>query len=248
MSESIDALTERKGHNAKTHQGQAMKSLNEAALEIYNTMQNMKAGGSASGFEQFLSQMEQLSGQQQSINSQGMQLAFSQMAANAQQAMMQRMLSNQKQVQKSLRELLDEMKQSGNQGLGDLSGTASEMEEVIKELEMKKYSRKTYERQERILSRMLNSQKSLTKQGQKEERLAITAKQHNIFSGPSGLPVDLGQRKKLTTEALNQALKAGYSHDYQAMIRRYFHSLDQGSFMETSNEYENNIKNTDETE
>ena len=248
MSESIDALTERKGHNAKTHQGQAMKSLNEAALEIYNTMQNMQAGGSASGFEQFLSQMEQLSGQQQSINSQGMQLAFSQMAASAQQAMMQRMLSDQKQVQKSLRELLDEMKQSGNQGLGDLSGTASEMEEVIKELEMKKYSRKTYERQERILSRMLNSQKSLTRQGQKEERLATTAKQHTIFLGPSGLPVDLGQRKNLTTEALNQALKAGYSRDYQAMIRRYFHSLDQSSFLETSNEYENNIKNTDETE
>ena len=103
---------------------------------------------------------------------------------------------------------------SGQQGLGDMSGAAQEMEEVIKDLKSRKYSRKTYERQERILSRMLDSQKSLTRRGQKEERLATTANQNNVFIGPSGLPIDLGQRQSITIEALNQAMKAGYSRDY----------------------------------
>ena len=248
IKESIGNLAERKGNNAKSHQALAMKSLNEAALEIYNTIQQMQSGGSASGFEQFLAQMEALSGQQQSINSQGMQLAFSQLAASAQQAMMQQMLSNQRQVQKSLQELMNEMKQSGKQGLGDMRGAAEEIEEVIKELKARKYSRKTYERQERILSRMLDSQKSLTRRGQKEERLATTANQNNIFTGPSGLPLDLGQRQSITIEALNKAMKAGYSRDYQTMIRRYFNALGQASFLETPKESENLINENIENE
>ncbi len=248
IKESIGNLAERKGNNAKSHQALAMKSLNEAALEIYNTIQQMQSGGSASGFEQFLAQMEALSGQQQSINSQGMQLAFSQLAASAQQAMMQQMLSGQEQVQKSLQELMNEMAESGHQGLGDMSGAAQEMEEVIKDLKSRKYSRKTYERQERILSRMLDSQKSLTRRGQKEERLATTANQNNVFIGPSGLPVDLGQRQSIAIEALNQAMKAGYSRDYQTMIRRYFNALGQASFLETSKEPENIINENIENE
>ena len=248
IKESIGNLAERKGNNAKSHQALAMKSLNEAALEIYNTIQQMQSGGSASGFEQFLAQMEGLSGQQKSINSQGMQLAFSQLAANAQQAMMQQMLSSQKQVQKSLQELMNEMAESGHQGLGDMSGAAQEMEEVIKDLKSRKYSRKTYERQERILSRMLDSQKSLTRRGQKEERLATTANQNNVFIGPSGLPVDLGQRQSITIEALNRAMKAGYSRDYQTMIRRYFNAVGQASFLETSKEPQNIINENIENE
>jgi len=140
------------------------------------------------------------------------------------------------------------MKQSGKQGLGDMSGAVEEMEKVIKELKSRKYSRKTYERQERILSRMLDSQKSLTRRGQKEERLATTANQNNIFIGPSGLPLDLGQRQSITIEALNKAMKAGYSRDYQTMIRRYFNALGQTSFLETPKESENLINENIENE
>ena len=39
--------------------------------------------------------------------------------------------------------------------------------------------------------------------------------------------MDYGQRRSLAMEALNQSLKAGYSRDYQTMIRRYFNALIQ---------------------
>ena len=55
-------------------------------------MQNMQKSGSASGFQQFLEMMQQMSGQQQGINQKGMQLSLGQMAAAAQQQMMQQML------------------------------------------------------------------------------------------------------------------------------------------------------------
>jgi hypothetical protein len=44
---------------------------------------------------------------------------------------------------------------------------------------------------------------------------------------PSGLPQDLGQRQSLIMNAMNHALKSGYSRDYQKMIRRYFNALSE---------------------
>jgi len=232
MNESISRLAERHTTSAKNKQDLAMEGLNEAALSIHKSIQQMQSGGSASGYEQFLKQMEQMAGQQQGINNQGMQLALGQMAAGMQQSMLQQMLSQQKGVRKSLQELMEEMTQSGSKGLGDMSGIGQDMDEVIKDLKRKRYNRKTQQHQERILSRMLDSQKSMTQRGKKEERLAETASKILKLTGPSGLPEDMGQRQTLTSEALNQAMKAGYTQEYITMIRRYFNALSRSSMLE----------------
>ena len=226
MEKAKKKLTERNGRGAANSQQYAMKSLNEAVLAVYQAMNQMQASGSASGYEQFLQRMQEMSGQQQGINSQSMQLALGQLSAAAQQSLMQRLLKQQRQVQKSLQQLMSETRQSGEQGLGDLGGIAEDIDEVIKDFQNKRYQQRTKERQQRILSRMLDSQKSLTQRGFKEERKAETANEI-VYEGPSGLPVDYGQRRSLAMEALNQSLKAGYSRDYQTMIRRYFNALSQ---------------------
>ena len=79
---------------------------------------------------------------------------------------------------------------------------------------------------------MLDSQKSMTQRGKKEERLAETASKILKLTGPSGLPEDMGQRQTLTSEALNQAMKAGYTQEYITMIRRYFNALSRSSMLE----------------
>ena len=80
------------------------------------------------------------------------------------------------------------------------------------------------DRQQQILSRMLNSQKSMAQRGVKDKRKSKTATQI-VSNAPSGLPTDLGQRQSVLMEAMDQALSAGYSREYQSMIRRYFNSL-----------------------
>lgn len=226
MEAAKSKLAERNSTGAKSNQESAMQSLNEAALAIMNAMEEMQASGSASGFEQFLKRMQDMANRQGGINEQGLQLALGQMAASLQKALMQRMLQEQKGVRKSLQQLSEEMHRSGKKGLGDLDGIASEMDEVIYDLERKRFTRQTVDRQQRILSRMLDSQKSLTQRGYKDERKSETAEQV-VYSGPSGLPEDLGQRRNLALEALNKAMKFGYSKEYKAMIRRYFHTLSQ---------------------
>ena len=226
MEEAKKKLTKRNGRGAANSQQSAMTSLNEAVLAVYQAMNKMQASGSASGYEQFLQRMQEISGRQQGINDQSMQLAFGQLFAAAQRSLMQRLLKQQRQVQKSLQQLMSETRQSGEQGLGDLGGIAEDIDEVIKDFQNKRYQQRTKQRQQRILSRMLDSQKSLTQRGFKEERKAEPANAI-VYEGPSGLPVDYGQRRSLAMEALNQSLKAGYSRDYQTMIRRYFNALIQ---------------------
>ena len=227
MQEAKNKLTERNVSQSGKNQDMAMEGLNEAALGLFNSMQSMQQSGSASGYEQFLKMMQQMAGQQQGLNQQGMQLSLGQMAAAAQQQMMQQMLKKQKGIRKSLEQMMNEMRHSGQHGMGDLSGIAQEMDEVIKDLQRKRFNRRTQERQQRILSRMLDSQTSMTQRGQKEERKSSSARQEIVFEGPGGLPSDLGQRENLALQALNNAINAGYSREHQTMIKRYFNSLSQ---------------------
>ena len=82
----------------------------------------MQDSGSASGYNEFLKQMENLADQQSELNTQGSQLALGQLTASMQQSMMEQMLFKQKGIRQSLQKMIDEMAQKGNQGLGDLSG------------------------------------------------------------------------------------------------------------------------------
>jgi hypothetical protein len=224
MEEAKKQLAERNGRGAANNQQAAMEGLNSSILAVFQSMNQMQSSGSASGFDQFLKRMQQMSDQQQGINNESMQLALGQLSASMQESLMGRLLSRQQQVQKNLQQLMNESKKSGEDGLGDMSGISKEIEDVINDFQNRIYNQQTKIKQRRILSRMLDSQKSLTQRGYKEERKAETATEI-IYEGPSGLPLDYGQRRNLAIEALNQSLKAGYSRDYQTMIRRYFNSL-----------------------
>lgn len=223
MNESLKKLEERNGQSAAENQEKTVAALNEAALATLAAIDQMKESGMSSGLEQFLKRMQQMASQQQGINQQTLQLALGQMAAIEQERLMRRLTQDQQRLKKSLDQLRREMR-GVRHGSGSLDGISDEMEEVVKDFGNKDVTRRTVERQRRILTRMLDSQKSLKRQDFTERRLA-TAGQDIVREGPSGLPGDLGQRRSLAMEALNLALKAGYSRDYQDMIRRYFNAL-----------------------
>ncbi|MEC9437171.1 MAG: hypothetical protein VYA83_02720, partial [Candidatus Neomarinimicrobiota bacterium] len=224
MGASKTKLAERNSKGSINNQNQAMVALNESAKSIIKTINKMQDDGSASGYEEFLKQMENMSNQQKSVNDQGMQLALGQMSSAMKESIIKRMLGKQRDIQNSLKQAMKKLDESGNQGLGDLDGIAKEIDEVINELSQNRYNRNTMDRQQQILSRMLNSQKSMAQRGVKDKRKSKTATQI-VSNAPSGLPTDLGQRQSVLMEAMDQALSAGYSREYQSMIRRYFNSL-----------------------
>ena len=65
------------------------------------------------------------------------------------------------------------------------------MEDVIKDFQRRRVTRRTVARQQKIVTRLLDSQKSLTVQDFKEERSGEAPAQTLTYAGPSGLPITI---------------------------------------------------------
>ena len=114
----------------------------------------------------------------------------------------------------------------GEQGENGLSKALEDMEEVINDFKRKRITRETIERQEKILSRMLDSQKSLKQKDYNEKRKSKTSGVIS-YDGPMELPIDRGERQTFLTNALQEALEQGYSTEYQIILKKYFKYLEE---------------------
>lgn len=225
MQQALAALEGQRMGQAGDRQGEAMSALNESVLQLDAAMQSMsQSGGSGMSMSQFMQQMQSLAQGQQGINAQtqGMGSVGQQMTL-AQQAALSRLAAEQGQVRKSLAELARES--AGiSELLGDLQNIGAEMRQVEQDLSRGQVNRQTIDRQNRILSRMLDSQKSMQEREQSRQRKAETGKRYNQPS-PAELPADLGQRRDRLQEDLLRARDEGYNRDYLELIKKYFESV-----------------------
>jgi hypothetical protein len=222
MDRTISRLEQKQTSSAKKEMKKILKGLNEIANLLLESADQMQMSGSGSGMAQFMEQMEKMSQQQQGINEGTMNLP--QLGMMAQQQMMEQLQKQQEALKQQLEELLGENPGKENTGAGKAK---DEMEEVIEDFRRKQVDRKTQERQQRILSRMLDSQKSLTQKDYSEKRKS-SGGEENIYSGPTGLPADMGEREMLLINAMESALQEGHSREYQNMMKHYFRSLQKG--------------------
>ncbi len=229
MRKSVENLADRNQQAAGQNQKKAMAALNRAVMEMQNSMQMMQQSGSALGFEQFLQRMQQMAGQQGQLNQES--LNFMQGKGNQggltseQQAQLRRMAAQQNAIRKSLEQLHNE---AGNRSdvLGRLENMADEMEKVVKDLEMLKIDRKTIERQQKILSRMLDAQKSVRERKFSKKRKAEVGRFYTRKS-PKENQETVDKRKQALTKEMLRALREGYSPDYEKLIERYYRELNK---------------------
>ncbi len=219
MDRAIAKLEQKQTSSARREMKSILEGLNQTAYLLLESADQMQQSGSGSGMAEFMEQMEEMSQQQQGINQGTMQLP--QLGMMAQQQMMEQLQQQQEQLKQQLEELLGE---HPGQEAGGAGKAKEEMEEVIEDFRRKQVDRKTQERQERILSRMLDSHKSLTQKDYSEKRKSNTGEEI-IYSGPTGLPADLGEREMLLINAMESALQEGHSREYQNMMKKYFRTL-----------------------
>ncbi|MGB2698643.1 MAG: hypothetical protein WBD28_12410, partial [Candidatus Zixiibacteriota bacterium] len=81
--------------------------------------------------------------------------------------------------------------------------------------------------QERILSRLLDAEKSLTRRDYSKTRMAETG-EDIIREGPDELPFDLGEKDRLEKEWLKKVFEENYPKEYEELIQEYFRKLAQG--------------------
>jgi hypothetical protein len=225
MRKSLSELENRRKLNASKSQQQAMAALNESVMSMNQAMEEMAGAGSATGFEEYLKQMENMAGGQGQINEESLNL-FRQNQGSLtleQQGQLRRMASQQRALQESMENLAQDMKNRSDV-LGDLNNMAKEMGEVVEDMEKLNIDRETINRQQQILSRMLDAQKSVREKEYSKKRLAETGKEYRRKSPNDPTNAEDPRLKQLSLDLI-RALQEGFNPDYEKLIEEYFRAL-----------------------
>ncbi|HYM20805.1 MAG TPA: DUF4175 family protein [Candidatus Kapabacteria bacterium] len=192
------------------------------------------SGGGGSAMQQFLSQINQLAAQQQGINDKLQQMMNSGGGAQSaeqqmqqQQSQLARMAAEQGQVQKSLQDLANEQKEAqgaNRKAAEDLKKLADEMQDAITQMRSKGIHPETIQRQERILSKLLQAERSVHERDKEQERESKSAEDVQRGSPPE-LDLNSDDAKRALRDDMLRSNGSVYSKDYQTLIKKYLEQL-----------------------
>ncbi len=226
---ATESLADRSARRAAGHQKASMMHLNELALllsDLLNMLMNQQMGMGMPSMQQMLQQMQQMAGQQQQLNQQIQQMLndmHGQRLTKDMQARMRQLAEQQARIREQLKEMSRNPELRGK-ALGDLDKIAEQMEETIRQLEHSRVNRELIERQQQILTRLLDASRSINQRGKEDRRESRSGEDQRRES-----PADLTPEEQVNQlrRDLIRALESGYAQDYEELIRRYFNLLQQ---------------------
>lgn len=207
-----------------------MSGLNEIARLLLETDEQLSQQSAQSALSQYMQRLKALAQRQQGLNQQTGQAQQGQSGERRPGQGSGMSLSQMAFEQALIREALRQMLKEGSEGEGkgpvadQLGGVPGEMEKVEGDLRSGRIRRETVERQERILEKMLEAQRSLyTKDQERSERKAERPKAFEPPPSPPALSPSLMSRPSLNVERGRgpQALPRGY----EDLVREYYRRL-----------------------
>jgi hypothetical protein len=184
MDKAVENVRERRKGNAGTEMQLSMTSINNLALMLkdhFDMMQQMMANamkmpgkgkkGKQKGQQMNLGQM------QQQLNERIQQLKNGGKSGREMSEELARMAAEQERIRRALQEMQEKLKQEGGKVPGgDLPG---KMEQTEMDLVNKQITEQTIRRQQDIMTRLLETEKSLREQDMDDERKGETAKDYD---------------------------------------------------------------------
>ncbi len=226
MQNAIEQLNGRSPSRSSGNQGEAMSSLNHAAAILMSALsQCSQCKNSGSGMQSMMQKLSQMAQQQQQLNQNSqnmMPMPMPGMMSMAQMQAMQRLAQQQEAIRKELSEL---MKEAGNADnvLGRLDNIEGEMKKIVEDMQNRNMTQETINRQNRILSRLLDAQRSVHRRDYSRRRQARTG-EDVTRRGPGVLNFDDNFSEKMA-EDIKKALSEKYPRRYEHEIREYFRAL-----------------------
>lgn len=228
MQKSMGQLQRGQQNQAGKNAREAMAGLNGAAMAMRDAMAAIRAAGSATGLDEMLQQLAAASDRQGDLNQQteGMmgQPQPSGRPGSQPGGGLPQLSAEQEAIRQMLNDIREKFGAQEGSALGDLGQVSQDMEEVARRLGRNQLDAPTVERQRRILSRMLDAQRSIRQRGYSNDREARTGADV-AYRGPGTLPSDLGESGNPLRALLRDALRQNYPDEYQTLIRRYFDRL-----------------------
>jgi hypothetical protein len=234
MQDAMQNMETRNPVGTSQKQGEAMGSLNRAASMMQSAINAMGKGGKGgSGMAGLMGRLGQMAGEQSGIND-GTQQAMGkggnpgQGMSAEQQASYQRLANQQSSLQKSLQDLSEEAKNTGefSKLLGDLDHVARQMQEIVGDLNQGEVNPQTLEKQDRILSRLLDASRSARERDYEKRRKAEAGKNYPQLS-PAEIDLTTQEGRNRLREEMLKVREGKYSQDYEDLIRKYFEELEK---------------------
>ncbi|MEM0962952.1 MAG: DUF4175 family protein [Bacteroidota bacterium] len=230
MDEAVRRLADRRSAPAASHQRTAMSSLNELAVllaDLLDQLQNQQnQQGSGSGGTGQSQQMQEMARQQAQLN-QRIQQMLNESAGERLSPDNGRRLRQMAEQQERLRRQLQRALDSGGAGLhpddrSALERIEEQMSEAAEQLRNGQLNNRTTPRQQQILERLLETERSVNQRGREEQRQGETGETRS--APPTSAP-NAGRPAERIRADLIRALESGYTPDYQELIKRYFERL-----------------------
>jgi len=206
----------------KAYASRAMTSLNRAVMEM------LKASSSQSGSGQGMKKkMTGMMKQQFSIDNRLREMYAEGNRAGLsmeERAEMARMAARQRRLEELMKQIETEGR-SEEDLLGDISGLSSEMDSVAAGLERGELDEELLDRENRILSRMLQAQRSINRRDYKKERTSRSA-EFVWGSENESFRAEKVEEEKLL-KMIREAMREKGPREYRELIRLYFRALSE---------------------
>jgi myosin heavy subunit len=223
MESSLLFLEQAKPFMSTSSAAQATTTLNEITIDLLRACKNCSGGGG--GQSQGAPMMQRLlSGQQQVLRETEHMLAM----RAGQEKMMQQMQAEVERLagqQRSLKELAEQIREDLDRDetpLGRMDRIIDEMEEVIRDIEGGVVDESTLQKEERILSRLLDAQRSIHSRDYEKKRTSETAAE--MYSDATGIPASR-QQSQMLREEIRRAMALKAPGEFEDLIRLYFRAL-----------------------
>jgi hypothetical protein len=226
MQEGTRAFEKGNPGAGKMQGEQAYGLLNKAVVELNRSASSSCPNpGNGQGSQQ--QQMDDAMGRQQRLNDVTRQFRERLRDPNnptpEERAEMGRLLGEQQSIQQELDEVERKAAES-RQLLGRLDRMQQEMQEVVEDMQSEQITDETLQIQEKIVSRMLDAQRSLHKRDFNEERESRTAAE--LFSR-GGTKSPESERVKKLRRDIDRALREGTPEEYEDLVREYFRAIQE---------------------
>jgi hypothetical protein len=234
LGQAIDNLIERRKHLGVSRQQFVMTHVNNLALLLNESLQNMQmqmqgqgeggdpqAGQGAEGFQDLRQMQEQMNKMLEQLR-EGHQPMPGEAGKPGSGVGMSEQLARMAAEQEAIRKRLGELKNEllSEDGLGnELDELMREMERTELDIVTKNINPQTILRQQRIVTRLLEHENALMEREQEERRVGETAKFFD-FSNPKEF-FEYNRNKNRAVDML-KSVPPGFKPHYKSMVELYF--------------------------
>lgn len=223
MTQAASELEQGRANQGAVRAREAMISLNRTTALLRAARSSLNAAESSTGLSEMMERLGAMSQSQMNINEATEGLFGKGKLSMRDRAAMARLAAEQEALRQSVEQLAREM-MGRSQIMGRLDQIGEEMKRIAGDLKRQRVDQRTLDRQRRILSRLLDAQRSINRREYSRKRRSAPGGEE-AYRGPDALPENLGSAEDSLRERMIEALRARYPKEYKELIRRYFEAL-----------------------